>query len=134
MSAPRRGQSPLSKPDPVPTQPLPGAFVAWPSQAGCHCNEASGPCDHSCSAGSPTIKHNYHLPWVSGKESTCRCRRPRFYPWVRKIPWRRKWQPTPVLLPEESHGLRVPCSLVGYSLLLLLLLSRFSRVQLCATP
>ena len=35
-----------------------------------------------------------------------------FYPWVRKIPWRRAWQPTPVLLPGESHGQR---SLVGYS-------------------
>ena len=33
-------------------------------------------------------------------------------PWVGKIPWRRKWQPTPVLLPGESHGQR---SLVGYS-------------------
>ena len=29
-----------------------------------------------------------------------------FSPWVRKIPWRRKWQPTPVLLPGESHGQR----------------------------
>ena len=35
-----------------------------------------------------------------------------FNPWVRKIPWRRKWQPTPVFLPGESHGRR---SLVGYS-------------------
>ena len=34
-------------------------------------------------------------------------------PWVEKIPWRRKWQPTPVFLPGESHGQR---SLVGYSL------------------
>jgi len=24
--------------------------------------------------------------------------------WVRKIPWRRKWQPTPVFLPGEFHG------------------------------
>ena len=32
--------------------------------------------------------------------------------WVRKIPWRRKWQPTPVVLPGESHGQR---SLKGYS-------------------
>ena len=32
------------------------------------------------------------------------CRRPGFDPWVRKIPWRRKWQPTPVILPGESHG------------------------------
>ena len=36
----------------------------------------------------------------------------RLTPWVRKIPWRRKWQPTPVLLPGESHGGR---SLLGYS-------------------
>ena len=38
--------------------------------------------------------------------------RPGFDPWVGKIPWRRKWQPIPVFLPGESHGLR---SLVGYS-------------------
>ena len=31
-------------------------------------------------------------------------RRPGFDPWVRKIPWRRGWQPTPVLLPGEFHG------------------------------
>ena len=35
-----------------------------------------------------------------------------FDPSVRKIPWGRAWQPTPVFLPEESHGQR---SLVGYS-------------------
>ena len=29
-----------------------------------------------------------------------------FNPWVRKIPWRRAWQPTPVFLPTESHGQR----------------------------
>ena len=40
------------------------------------------------------------------------CRRPRFDPWVRKIPWRKKWLPTPVSLPGESHGQR---SLAGYS-------------------
>ena len=40
------------------------------------------------------------------------CRRPEFNPWVRKIPWRRKWQPTLVFLPGKSHGQR---SLVGYS-------------------
>ena len=33
-------------------------------------------------------------------------RRPGFDPWVRKIPWRRKWQPSPVFLPGESHGWR----------------------------
>ena len=35
-----------------------------------------------------------------------------FDPWVRKIPWRRQWHPTPVLLPGKSHGWR---SLVDYS-------------------
>ena len=38
--------------------------------------------------------------------------RPGFNPWVGKISWRRKWQPTPVFLPGRSHGWR---SLVGYS-------------------
>ena len=44
-------------------------------------------------------------------KSTCQCRRYRFNTWLRKIPRRRKWQPTPVFLPEKSHGQR---SLVGY--------------------
>ena len=34
--------------------------------------------------------------WLSGKESACQSSRRRFNPWVRKIPWRRKWQPTPI--------------------------------------
>ena len=64
---------------------------------------------------------DYHLPvilfarrpdiglrrWLSGKESTsCQCRRRsrlKFNPRVEKMPWRRKWQPTPVLLPEKSQ-------------------------------
>ena len=53
--------------------------------------------------------------WLSRKESTCwcrRCRRRRLDPWVRKNPWRRKWQLTPVFLPGESRGQR---SLAGYS-------------------
>ena len=41
-----------------------------------------------------------------------RYRRHRFDPWVRKIPWRKEWQPTPVFLPGKSHGQR---SLAGYS-------------------
>ena len=48
------------------------------------------------------------LPWwSSGEESTCQCRRLErhvFNPWVEKIPWRGKWQPTPVFLPEKSNG------------------------------
>ena len=50
--------------------------------------------------------------WLRGKESACQCRRHRFNPWVQKIPWRRKWQPTLIVLPGKSHGQR---SLVGYS-------------------
>ena len=58
--------------------------------------------------------HTWRLHWwFNGKESTCRCRRLGFSPWVRKTPWRRKWLPTPVFLPGKSHGQR---SLVGYSL------------------
>ena len=49
---------------------------------------------------------------ASGSESVCQLRRHGFNPWVRKFPWSRKWQPTPVLLPGESHEQR---SLVGYS-------------------
>ena len=53
--------------------------------------------------------------WLSGKDSTCQYRRHRrgqFSPWVGRILWRRKWQPTPIFLPGKSHGQR---SLMGYS-------------------
>ena len=40
------------------------------------------------------------------------CRRCRFNPWIRKIPWRRAWQPTPIFLPWKLQGER---SLLGYS-------------------
>ena len=52
---------------------------------------------------------------ASGKEPTCQSRRHKRHgliPWVGKIPWRRKWQPTPVFLPGEFNGER---SLAGYS-------------------
>ena len=58
-------------------------------------------------------KHHSGISWwLRGKEYTWQCRRCRFDPWVRKISWRRKWQTTPVFLPEKSHGQR---SLEGYS-------------------
>ena len=53
---------------------------------------------------------------ASGKESACqwrRCKRCDLNPWVGKIPWRRKWQPTPVFLPGKFHRQR---NLAGYSL------------------
>ena len=48
---------------------------------------------------------------AGGKESAWQCRRSkkhRFDPWVRKIPWRRAWQPTPVFLPGESPWTEEP--------------------------
>ena len=66
--------------------------------------------------------HNNSLSnnWVSqvansGKESPCQCRRHKRYgfdSWIGKIPWKRKWPPTPVFLPGKSHGQR---NLVSYS-------------------
>ena len=50
--------------------------------------------------------------WLSWLRICLQCRRPDFNPWVRKIPWRREWQPTPVFLPGEFHGQR---SWAGYS-------------------
>ena len=56
------------------------------------------------------------LPWwFSGKESACQRRRPKRYGFdsqVRKRPWRRELQPTPVFLPGKPHG---QGSLAGYS-------------------
>ena len=40
------------------------------------------------------------------------CERPRFNPCLRKIPWRKEWQPAAVFLPGEFHG---QMSLAGYS-------------------
>ena len=48
--------------------------------------------------------------WI--KRSNAGDRRLRFDPWVGEIPWRRKWQSTPVFWPGKSHGWR---SLAGYS-------------------
>ena len=59
----------------------------------------------------PEKKASMEVPGLSrqrsGKESACQCRRCNrceFDPWVRKIPWSRKWQPMPVYLPGKSHG------------------------------
>jgi len=95
------------------------------------------------------------MGFPSGSEPTCqsrRCRRCRYDLWVRKIPWRRKWQTPSVFLPGKSHGQR---SLAGcrppgcgrvrhdlstkkqqspYNNPMLLLLSCFSRVRLHSTP
>ena len=68
----------------------------------------------------PSQEYCSGLPFLSGlhcgshgKEFCLQCRRPRYDPWVGKIPWRREWQFTPVFLPGESHRQR---RLEGYSL------------------
>ena len=50
--------------------------------------------------------------WLSGKQSTFQCSRLGLHHWVRKIPWVRKWLPTPVFLPGKSQGQK---TLAGYS-------------------
>ena len=71
--------------------------------------KGSGPASARCpTLGKPTnAKGQEGFPGgVSGKEPACQCRRRkrhRFDSWVRKIPWRRMWQPIPVFLPGESH-------------------------------
>ena len=53
------------------------------------------------------------LPWrLSSKEFACQCRRCGFDPWVRKTPWRKKWQLTAVFLLGKALQQR---SLVGFS-------------------
>ena len=60
-----------------------------------------------------TFMFSHPASLVAQQQRTCPpCRTREFNPWVRNIPWRRKWQPTPVFSAGESHGQR---SLVGYS-------------------
>ena len=56
--------------------------------------------------------HSLYSMWLRRQRIYPQCGRPGFDPWVGKIPWRREWLPTPVLLPGEFHGQR---SLAGYS-------------------
>ena len=58
------------------------------------------------------VRFTYTFGFPRGKESTCQRRKWGFNSWVGKIPWSRKWQPTPVFLLGKFHGQR---SLVGYS-------------------
>ena len=71
---------------------------------------------HACHRLFHTCQTVFFPGGASGKEPTCQCRRLKrrgFDPWAGTIPWRRKWYPTLVFLPEESHGQR---SLGVYSL------------------
>ena len=57
------------------------------------------------------LNNLYRSPYASSpvfqtEKNLLKCRRPRFNPWVGKMPWRREWLPTPVFLPGEFHGQR----------------------------
>ena len=62
-------------------------------------------------SGIPAIREIGLLDFLFGKEWASTASEPK-YGILPFTPWRRKWQPTPVFLPGESHGQR---SLVGYS-------------------
>ena len=91
-----------------------------PLQYSCLEKSVDSGADGLWSIGSRSIRHLAsliaqlvkNLPAKKKKRICLQCWRPEFNFWVGKIPWRRKWQPTPVLLPGEVHGQR---SLVGYS-------------------
>ena len=101
---------------------LPGESQGWGSLVGCRLWGRT----ESCPSSSKSFSLSLSLSWyiigfpggASSKESTYQHRSwlirdaVSINPWVRKIPWRRPWQPSSVFLPGESHGQR---SLVGYS-------------------
>ena len=82
--------------------PWPG-IEPWPPTLGVCGVLASGPGDLLQDLDGCT-----QFPFQCRRDNRCQ-----FNSWVRKIAWRRKWQPTPVFLPRESHGQR---SAVGYCL------------------
>ena len=90
--------------------------------------------DEICKLPSPSdscclpLAGDYHShgasPVAQGSRICLQCRRPGFDPWVGKIPWRRKWQSTPVFLPGDPmdrgawqiHGIHVVAKSVGHDL------------------
>ena len=70
---------------------------------------------HLCLSSPVLPSHGAWVPWaflVAQMVENLQCRRLRFNPWVRKIPWRREWQSTPVFLPGKTNG---QSTQVGYS-------------------
>ena len=88
------------------------SFFRFPSHLGHHESLSRVPCAVQQVLISYLVSMwSYIRVWglpdgTGGKELTSQCRRCGFYPWVEKIPCRRKWQRTPVFLPGESHGQR----------------------------
>ena len=86
----------------------------WPWRTDLH-HLVSGQSIRPLSSKSPQLSVFFRdsgFPGGSDSKNVClQCGRPGFDSWVGKIPWRRKWQSTPALLPGKSHGWR---SLIGY--------------------
>ena len=78
---------------------LPGESRGWGSLVGCH-------------LWGHTESDTTEATWQQQQQQCSRLRGYGFDPWVGKIPWRRKWPPTPVFLPRDFHGQR---SLAGCS-------------------
>ena len=57
------------------------------------------------------------FPGGSGAKDLSAMQETGFDPWVREMPWRRKWQPTPTFLPGKSHGQRTLGGLQSMGLL-----------------
>ena len=90
-----------------------GTYISPHSDCGFHTTAGAEPglVDVSCAKGQ--ISFPYLSPGGSVVENlTANAGDVDSIPGVRKIPWRRKWQPTPAFLPRKSHG---PRSLAGYN-------------------
>ena len=85
-------------------------WMFWSALYDLSCANMTSPWNLHCDCQK---KADIHVSFFCSTETPCqcrRCKRCRFDPWVRKIPWRRKWQLIPVFFLGESHGQ----SLVGY--------------------
>ena len=83
-----------------------GGSWGFPGHSADHCPWGSGSWFRFLFHTPATHKDYRHLLWLP-KEPACHCRRHKrleIHLWIRKIPWRRAWQPTPVFWPGESQG------------------------------
>ena len=84
-------------------------FEWWIRSYGCSfsvsgCLLWDSPSREGCTNRGSKVNSSTISGGTSGKEPACQCRRhkkPGFNPWVGKIPWRRKWQPTPLFLSRD---------------------------------